>query len=63
MIDEICDSAFLANFDTAESPHEKVGVEVLSAELAVRDGLQSNFFLPGNDLSDSRVFSRPQLLG
>jgi hypothetical protein len=62
MIDEISGGTFHSHFHAAKAPHEKIGIEVLSAKLAVRDGLQPDCFLPGDDLSNSAVLDMLQLL-
>ena len=42
---------------------EKIDVEVGSAEFAVGDALQAEFFLKAHDIADRLVFDRAQRLG
>jgi hypothetical protein len=62
MIDEVGGGAFHPHFYAAESPHEKIGIEVFAAKLAVGNGLQTNRFLLGYHPLNSRVLDMVKIV-
>jgi hypothetical protein len=62
MVDEECDRLFLTDLDAAQSADEKIGVKVLPAKLAIRDGLQPNLLLLGDNPSYGGIFGRAQFI-
>ena len=63
LIDETGDIGFVPEFNPAQAAHEKIGVKIGAANIAIGDGFQADVLLLGDQAADGGVFGFAQIVG